>query len=333
MDLLRSLPLGLYLEQPVTWLHHLDSRVKLIWLMSFLAAPLLANPYCRLALVVILMLLTIFAAIPWRVWRQQMGWLITLSFFVFILTAIAPDGLAANHQRRLPANELTFENQSASLPTSSSQPKPWYNPFAWQLPSAPEQSPSDLPKLNPLPQPTPYRYVLLTAGSVTITRRSLDLAVRVSTVLFTLIYSTNLYLLTTAPEEITAGLESLMRPLRRLNIPVTEIALTLTLSLRFIPLVLEEIQNLVRSVRTRAINWKKLGVRKSLQVWLMVCERLLENLLLRAEQIAKAMTVRGFTSPNQHRVQWHQLRLRWWDWIALSSLILFWGARLGWGGM
>jgi energy-coupling factor transport system permease protein len=291
MDLLRSLPIGLYLEQPVTWLHYLDARVKLVWLMSFLAAPILANSQWRLILVAMLVLLTLSAAIPLRVWRQQMGWLLMLSIFVFILTAIAPDGLAVNYQSRLPASELN------------------------------------------LPQPTDYRYILWSAGPVTVTRRSLDLAVRVSTILFTLIYSSNLYLLTTAPEEITTGLESLMRPLRRLNVPVTEIALTLTLSLRFIPLVLEEVQNLVRSVRTRAINWRKLGIRRSFQVWLTVAERLLENLLLRAEQIAKAMTVRGFTSPNEHRVQWHQLRLRWGDWIAIGGVIVFWGARLAWGGM
>jgi energy-coupling factor transport system permease protein len=288
MDLLRSLPLGLYLEQPVTWLHYLDARVKFIWLMSFLAAPLVDNPYWRLGLVVLLILLTLSAAIPLRVWRQQMGWLLMLALFVFVLSAIAPDGFSTNHQLRLPESELI------------------------------------------LPQPTDYRYVLWSSGPATVTRRSLDLAIRVSTLLFTLIYSTNLFLLTTAPEEITAGLESLMRPLRRLNWPVTEITLTLTLSLRFIPLVLEEVQNLVRSVRTRAINWKKLGVRKSLQVWLMVSERLLENLLLRAEQIASAMTVRGFTSPSEHRVQWHQLRLRRGDWVALASLLVFWGVGLVW---
>jgi energy-coupling factor transport system permease protein len=294
MDLLRSLPLGLYLEQPLTWLHHLDSRVKFFWLMSFLAAPLLANPYCRVLLVALLILLTLSAAIPLRVWRQQMGWLLMLSFFVLVVAVFAPDGLNVSHHPRLPADSLV------------------------------------------LPQPTSYNYVLfkLPQGvlNLTITRRSLDLAIRVSTLLFTVIYSSTLYLLTTAPEEITAGLESLMRPLRRLNVPVTEIALTLTLSLRFIPLVLEEVQNLIRSVRTRAINWQKLGIRKSLQVWLMVAERLLENLLLRAEQIASAMTVRGFTSPNEHRVQWHKLRLRWGDWVALGSLFVFWGVRLVWGG-
>ena len=64
MDLLRSLPIGLYLDQPITRLHQLDARVKFIWLMAFLAAPLLANPWWRLALVGLLMFLTLLAPIP-----------------------------------------------------------------------------------------------------------------------------------------------------------------------------------------------------------------------------------------------------------------------------
>ncbi|MBF2022516.1 MAG: CbiQ family ECF transporter T component [Hydrococcus sp. C42_A2020_068] len=291
MDLLRSLPIGLYLENPLTWMHRLDPRVKLGWLMTFLAAPLLANPWWRLGIVGILMLLTFLAAIPLRVWRQQMGWLLTLCILVFIITCFVPDGLGVTSQPRLPDSNLQ------------------------------------------LPQPTDYHYVLFERGRFVITRRSLELAVRTSTLIFTLIYSTNLYLLTTAPEEITAGLEELLEPVRRTKLPITEIMLTLTLSLRFIPLVLEEVQNLARSIRTRAINWKKLGVKRSLKVWLVVVERLLENLLLRAEQIAVAMEVRGFTSPNKHRVQWHQLRLRRVDWFVLFALIPFWWARLRWGGM
>lgn len=166
-----------------------------------------------------------------------------------------------------------------------------------------------------------------------ITQRSLRLAIKVSTLLFTLIYATTLFLLTTAPEEITEGIEDLMQPLRWTKLPVTEIALTLTLALRFIPLVLEEVQNLVRSVRTRAIKWQKLGIRGTIQIWLMVSERLIENLLLRAEQIASAMQVRGFTSPNEHRVVWHRLRLRWWDWLVLGSLCVFWWGRIAFGGV
>ncbi|KGF72871.1 hypothetical protein DO97_03935 [Neosynechococcus sphagnicola sy1] len=315
MDLLRSLPLGLYLEQPITWLHHLDPRVKLAWLMGFLATPILADPLWRIFLVLLLMGVTLTTLIPLRVWRQQIGWLVALCLGILVLTAVFPDGIDTRHQPRLPADELAFA-QATTLPVPP--PRTWLN--------------GTIPQPSGLPQPTSYAYVLVQQWPIKITRRSLDLGIRVSTLLFTLIYSTNLYLLTTAPEEITAGLEDLLQPLRRLRVPVTEIALTLTLSLRFIPLVLEEVQNLFRSIRTRAINWKKLGWRGAVQIWLMVTERLLENLLLRAEQIAAAMQVRGFTSPDQHRVQWHQLRLRPPDWLALASLLLLCGARLYWGG-
>jgi energy-coupling factor transport system permease protein len=83
----------------------------------------------------------------------------------------------------------------------------------------------------------------------------------------------------------------------------------------------------VRSVRTRAINWKKLGFRGSSQVWSAIAERLLDNLLLRAEQIASAMQVRGFTSPNQHLVKWHQFRLKPRDWLAIAGIGAFWVSR------
>lgn len=315
MDLLKSLPLGLYLEEPITWLHKLDPRVKLAWLMSFLFAPILANSLLRISLVLLLILLTLTARIPLRVWKQQMGWLLILGCFVFILSAIAPDGLAVTSQPRLPANGV--------IPVT---------------PGTSQTGNNQTPQITPLPTPqkqpwdfSEYNYILVRSGPITVTRRSLELAIRVSTLLFTLIYSTNLFLLTTAPEEITTGIESLMQPLRKLNWPVTEIALTLTLSLRFIPLVLEEVQNLVRSIWTRAINWKKLGIRRSIKVWLMVAERLLQNLLLRAEQIASAMKVRGFTSPNEHQVKWHQLRLLRLDWLAMTGLALFWGMRVIWG--
>ena len=320
MDLLRSLPIGSYLEQPVTWMHRIDPRVKLAWLMTFLIAPLLSNPFWRIGLAASLILLTVVAGIPFRVWRKQIGWLLLLCLFMFLLSSIAPDSLAVKHQPRLP--EFCLETPSSTTDTAIDAATKTATP---QCPTS-------------LPQPTSYRYVYFDNPGfaiiprIVITRRSLDVAVRISTLIFTLIYSTSLYLLTTAPEEITAGLEDLMSPLRRLNLPISEITLTLTLSLRFIPLVLEEVQNLVRSIRTRAIDWKKLGVRRSVQLWLIVSEKLLENLFMRAEQIATAMDVRGFTSPNEHRVQWHQLRLRWHDWLALGVLVPFWCARWFVGG-
>lgn len=300
MDLLRSLPIGLYLEQPITWLHRIDSRVKLGWLLTFLLTPIAAAPEWRVAIVGILILLTFASGLPFRAWRKQMGLILGFALLLFGITLFAPDGVSVTTQPRLPANEFGIGEAVANSPAAQS--------------------------IASLPQPTSYQYVLLERGSIRITRRSVELAIRVGTLMFTLIYSTNLYLLTTAPEEITAGLDYFMQPLRRF-LPVTEIILTLTLALRFIPLVLEEVQNLVRSVRTRAINWKKLGFRGATQVWSAIAERLLDNLLLRAEQIASAMQVRGFTTPNQHQVKWHQFRLRLPDGIALVGIGALWGMR------
>jgi energy-coupling factor transport system permease protein len=313
MDLLRSLPIGLYLEQPQTWLHRLDPRVKFIWLMSFLTTYLFANNLWRVLLVGLLVAVTLIARIPRRVWQQQMGWLLMLCFFVLAIGAATPDGLGISYQPRLPDAEFVGVNSQA-IPQPNATAAPQVKTV-----KASQKSSKD------------YRYTLFEAGPVRVTRRSLDLSIRLSTILFTVIYSTNLYLLTTAPEEITSAIENLMQPLKRFKVPVTEVTLTLTLSLRFIPLVLEEIQNLIRSVMTRAINWKKLGLKGGAKVWLLVAERLLQNLLLRADQMANAMTVRGFTSPNEHSVQWNELKMRSRDWFALLILVVFWGVRFAIG--
>jgi energy-coupling factor transport system permease protein len=324
MDLLRALPLGVYLEQPITWLHRLDPRVKLAWLMAFLITPLLAPLVWRMGIVLVLLALTALTQIPWRVWRQQMGWMLLFCLLVFGVTTLMSDGLAVRYQPRLPANELQFA-QAPPTPASATDRRAWFDPLGWF--QAPKVQPTVAPTQDP-PATSAYRYTLFQKGPITITRRSLQLGVQLGTGYFTLIYSTTLFLWTTAPEEITAALEILIQPLRRWRIPVVEIALTLTLSLRFIPLVLEEVQNLVRSVRTRAINWQKLGLRGAAQLWLTIADRLLENLFLRAEQIASAMSVRGFTSPNHHAVQWQQLRMRSRDWFALALLSLVIGLRL-----
>ncbi|MDX2255107.1 MAG: CbiQ family ECF transporter T component [Pseudanabaenaceae cyanobacterium bins.39] len=302
MDILRSLPIGLYLEQPVTWLHRIDPRIKLIALLTVLLSPIQANDFWRITIFLSLILITLASQIPLRVWKQQMGILLLLAFMTLAIASISPDGLNVNIQPRRP------------IPTVAQTTTP---------PSA-ELSP-------PLPQPTTYRYILWKAGNITITRKSFDLGLRVCTLIFTYLYAPTLFLLVTAPEEITAAIAALFSPLQILKIPITEIVLTLTLALRFVPLVLEEVQNLARSIRTRSINWKKLGFKRSSQIWMILAERLIDNLFIRAEQTASAMQVRGFTSPNTHLVKWNQLTMSLPDFLILFGICLLWGVRIWFG--
>lgn len=247
-----------------------------------------------------LIVLTLAAGIPARVWKQQMGLLMLLSVMTFAIATFSPDGLNVTHQPRRSIAEPVVSQVSSQNRASTS--------------------------------PTPYKYVLFKAGNIQITRQSLNLGTRISTLIFTFLYAPTLYLLVTAPEEITAAITSIAMPLKWLKVPIVEITLTLTLALRFLPLVLEEVQNLFRAVRTRAINWKQMGLKRSTQIWLILAERLITNLFTRAEQSASAMQVRGFTTPNQHLVRWNPLKLIGWDWLVGILLCIFWGLRIWIGG-
>jgi len=301
VDILRSLPIGLYLEKPITWLHRLDPRIKLFGLLTFLLSPIQANDLWRIAISVLLILLTFASGIPMRVWKQQMGILLLLAFMTLAIASISPDGFNVTIQPRRPVPEIVKNTEQAQSSTTLT--------------------------LN-LPQPTPYRYVIWKAGNITITRKSLDLGIRVCTLIFTYLYAPTLFLLVTAPEEITAAIASIISPLKFFKVPVVEIVLTLTLALRFVPLVLEEVQNLGRAMRTRSINWKKLGFKRTTQIWLILTERLIDNLFIRAEQTASAMQVRGFTSPNTHLLVWNPLKFLPRDIILLILLMAMWGVRI-----
>ncbi|MEE3715404.1 energy-coupling factor transporter transmembrane protein EcfT [Tumidithrix elongata RA019] len=314
MDILRSLPIGLYLEQPITWLHRLDPRIKLFALLTFLLSPIQANQAWRISMVGILIVLTLSTRVPWRVWKQQMGLLLLLASMTLLIATFSPDGLNVNPQPRRPSIDSIALASPIKPIASQASPTP-----------APEVQPAPAPTL---PQPNPYKYVLWKAGGLQVTRRSLDLGIRVSTLIFTFLYSPTLFLLVTSPEEITAGITALTLPLRRFRIPIVEITLTLTLALRFVPLVLEEVQNLVRAIRTRAINWKRLGFKRSTQIWLLLSERLIDNLFIRADQTASAMQIRGFTTPNTHQVRWNPLKLVFRDVLTALILLLAWGVRL-----
>ncbi|MFS8855694.1 energy-coupling factor transporter transmembrane protein EcfT [Synechococcus sp. H55.7] len=320
MDILRNAPLGIYLEEPRTWLHCLDPRVKLAWLLSFLLSPILAGNGWRLAVVALLLLLTVAARLPRRVWSGQLALVLALSLLTFGITSLAPDGLGVFPQPQRQDVQVVGYGLTGipgvrdSLHLAAEQGSP---DRAWR-----EQTRA---------WPTPYRYRLvqlsLLGRTFQVSRRSLSVALRLGTLIFTLLYATNLFLLTTAPEEITAGIGQLLQPCQRWGWPVAEVILTLTLALRFLPLVMEEVQNLVRAVRTRDVRWGSLSFRGGMQTLLALVERFFENLLLRAEQMAMAMQARGLTGPD-HPLRWHRLQLRRLDRGVLAFLPLFWLLRI-----
>jgi energy-coupling factor transport system permease protein len=267
VDVLRQIPIGQYAApdpaEPAggaSWLRRLDPRLKLAWSLVFLVTPILAGPLWRLSLVGLLLLITAISGLSWRLWRRSLPLLLVLALLVGGLAALLPAGSAPPAALQRPPAELRLE------------------------PGPPGTTP---------PERSGTPWVLLRQGPLVVTRRSAELGLNGATLLFTLVHSANLLLLSTSPEQLVWAIGWLLAPLARLGWPVERLGFTLLLALRFLPLVQEELQNLLRSVATRAVNFKRLGWKAGLGLVLAVAERLLANVLLRAEQGAEALLARG----------------------------------------
>ncbi len=153
----------------------------------------------------------------------------------------------------------------------------------------------------PLRSPNEISAVLVNAktwelyriGPFSIDRRSGELGLKTATLIFTLVQSVNLMLITTPAEDLVWVMSWLLSPFSWLGLPVDRLSFQLLLSLRFLPLVQEEMQNLIRALASRAVNLKVLGLKGSINLMLSIAERLLANIFLRAEQGADAFLVRG----------------------------------------
>ncbi|EIE24690.1 CbiQ-domain-containing protein [Coccomyxa subellipsoidea C-169] len=207
------------------------------------------------------------AALPRKLWQPQLKRLGTLGLIIF-----------ARSTRHLGANGVPPVLQTRGVP-----------PAAEGLPST-------------LSTTGGYGYVLFHFWFITITRRSMSLAIAASCLTFVALQSASLSLTTTPAEEMAVGLRLALAPLRLLRLPVDEIALTLLLSLRFMALVTEEMRNLSLGLAARAVPWRRLPPGGGVQVLLRLGGRLFSNLMQRSENIALAMQARDFAGPEGHHV-------------------------------
>ena len=296
MDWLRQIPMGQYVDGSNGWMRRLDPRLKLAWSLLFLLTPVLAGPIWRLGLVLALLLLTLGSGLPVRLWWRSLVVLTLLAAAVGILSMLLPtvDPPAALGLR--PADEL---------PGAAAEGPAW-----------------DLVRLGP------WQIGSFALGPLVIDRASALLGLRTSTLIFTVIHSVNLVLITTTPEDLVWALSWCLSPLQWFGLPMDRLGFQLLLALRFLPLVQEELQNLLRSLISRAVSLRRLGFKAAFGLVLAVGERLLANILLRAEQGAEALVARGgrVMGPDVFRLQRHPPS-RWLNLMAAITLLLLLGVR------
>jgi energy-coupling factor transport system permease protein len=137
-----------------------------------------------------------------------------------------------------------------------------------------------------------------------------------STRLVEVMLLSTLVTLTTSPVALTDGMTLLMRPLASLRVPVDDIAMMLSIALRFIPTIAAEAQTIIRAQTARGARFYEGSLIVRLRAWTVVVVPLLIQLFRRADTLALAMEARCYTG--RGRTHLRELRLHSGDWLAMA---------------
>jgi len=156
-----------------------------------------------------------------------------------------------------------------------------------------------------------------TLGPIHLTWEGLERATFLSVRLIILVVTGALLTLTTPPVALTDALAWLTRPLRRLRVPTEELALMVTIALRFIPTLLMELDTIMRAQRARGAEFARGGLVTRARALVPVLIPLFVVSFRRADDLALAMEARCYR-PGLTRTRLHPLAAGAGDWLALA---------------
>lgn len=135
---------------------------------------------------------------------------------------------------------------------------------------------------------------LLQVWKLTITKEGLILAVMMAVRLSFLIVGSSVMTLTTTPNNLTDGMEKLMNPLRKIRVPVHEIAMMMSIALRFIPILLEETDKIMKAQIARGADFESGNIIKKAKALVPLLVPLFISAFRRANDLAMAMEARCY---------------------------------------
>ena len=131
-----------------------------------------------------------------------------------------------------------------------------------------------------------------------------------------LISGTFLLTYTTSPIHLTDGLESLLSPLKRLSVPVHELAMMMSIALRFIPTLIEETDKIMSAQRARGADYESGGLIRRARALLPLLVPLFISAFRRADELATAMECRCYHG-GEGRTRLRQLKYQTRDYVTL----------------
>lgn len=235
-----------------SFVHRLDPRLKIVFLIAYIVAIFLAkNFYGLAACAAVLLLAIVFSGVPFlRVFRSVRG----ILFLVLFTSAL---------------NIFFFAGETVYA--------------QW--------------------------------GIFRITQEGLIFSAFLAIRIFLLVMCSSLLTYTTTPVSLTDGLESLLSPFKLVRLPVREIALIMSIALRFIPILMDETERVMNAQKARGADFETGGLGKRIRAIVPILIPLLLSAFRRAEELGDAMDARCY-SGGKKRTKYKVLRFGWRDFIA-----------------
>lgn len=155
-----------------------------------------------------------------------------------------------------------------------------------------------------------------------ITDKAVIFTVKMALRLLLLIMGTSILTLTTTPIELTDGIESLLKPLKLIKFPVHELALIMSIALRFIPTLMDETDRIIRAQKARGANFESRNIFKKAKALIPILIPLLISAFRRADELADAMDSRCYNG-SKGRTKMKRLKFSYRDLIGAFFLITF----------
>ena len=163
---------------------------------------------------------------------------------------------------------------------------------------------------------------LVEIGRFTITKQGLYYAVMLSLRVICLLAGSSLLTYTSTPIELTSALESLFKPLSKIGLPVNDLAMMMTIALRFIPTLLEETDKIMAAQKSRGANLDTGTVFERIKALTPILIPLFVSAFRRADELALAMECRCYNG-GEGRTRLKSLKIQQRDIVAVIVFIAF----------
>ncbi len=164
--------------------------------------------------------------------------------------------------------------------------------------------------------------VIVSFWKLKITKEGIFLASFMALRLILLIMGSSVMTLTTTPNQLTDGLEKLLGPLKHLRVPVHEIAMMMSIALRFIPILMEETDKIMKAQIARGADFESGNLIKKAKSLVPLLVPLFISAFRRANDLAMAMEARCYRG-GEHRTKMKPLIYRKRDWCAYGAVLVY----------